>query len=101
MDKSNPDALKAHVATLPAAAFVIVLAAYAIGTFGGSVVAALIAGRAHLTHALLLGGLLLVLGIVNFVLVPHPAWVVAASVVVYPVAAFLGGTLAARRQRAG
>lgn len=97
VDLSKPEAFKAWVAQLPVGALLIVLMAQGAGTFVGAWVAALVAGRAPLIHGLIMGLLFLIMGIINLLSLPHPAWFWVPGIAVFPVAALLGAWMARRR----
>ena len=59
LDIHDHAAMRQHIDTLPLGAFLLVLAAWAIGSFGGSWVAARIASRGRLGHGLAVGALFL------------------------------------------
>jgi hypothetical protein len=91
-DIRNPDAMKAAMATLPAAALIIVL----VGWFLSALVAAwmttrIAQGRPH--PAMILGALLLAAAVGNMLVFPHPAWFWTVAVVIYPVATWSGARL--------
>jgi hypothetical protein len=71
-----------------------VLAGWAIGTLAGAWVTARIAGRRHLLHGALIGGLFLALGVANMLMLPHPAWVWVCGVSAFVLSGYLGGRLA-------
>ena len=76
--------------TMPAGAFLFVLASYAIGTFGGAWLAAWIARRAPLLHGMIVTLLLLLASIANLILIPaHPTWFAIANLILVPVAGWL------------
>jgi len=79
-----------YVQTLPATAFVLVLAGWLAGTVLGTWLAARI-GRSAVP-AYILGAILFVAGIVNSIVIPQPLWFSIASFVIY-----IGGTAAGAR----
>jgi hypothetical protein len=83
--------------TLPTGAFLLVLAGYAFGAFGGSVAIARFAPSraAHLVG--LLGAILLAASLMNLVALPHPMWFWVANVLLIVGGAWLGFRLGARR----
>lgn len=102
LDLSDPEALKSFIATLPAGAFLMVLLAWGLGTLAGAWVCARIAGRAMTTHGVVLGAMLLVAGVTNMLMIPHPVWMWIAAFLVFAVAGYAGGRLAeGRRATAG
>lgn len=92
MDPTDMESVRAHMAEIPAAAFGFVLLGYVLGALVGGYTAARI-GRAK-GPALVVGAILLVFGLMNVVLIPHPLWFTVATVVVFLPAAWLGGKLA-------
>ena len=97
IDPSTSEGQKAladYIAKAPLGVFLFVLASYAVGTAVGAWLAAKIAGRAHIVHGLVVGGIQLVFGIVNLMMIRHPVWFAVVSVVTFPAAAFLGGLFA-------
>jgi len=62
------------IQTLPLGAFLMVLLAWALGTFAGSFVAARVACCAPIVHGMIISLLFLVAGIVNMLMIPHPVW---------------------------
>lgn len=94
-DMKDPDAVRAFVAGLPASAFLAVLASYVCGTLAGGIVAGRIARERPLRYAGIVGAFVIAAAAVNIVQIPHPAWFVAAVVVLVPVAAMVAGRLGA------
>jgi hypothetical protein len=98
VDATNLESLKAAMANVPTGALLFVLGAWALGSFLGGWLAAFIARFGHVAHALMVGGVLMLMAIVNLLLFPHPVWFwVLSFVVILPVAC-LGGRIAAGRQ---
>jgi hypothetical protein len=95
-DPSNAEALKALMASMPVGALLFVLLSYALGAFGGGLIAARI-GK-HLVPALVVGGLLTVASIMNLTMVPHPTWFAVANLLLVLPLAFAGGKLGAPAQ---
>lgn len=92
-DFKNPASLKAMIDQMPLAAFVLLLVGYTIASFVGGAVACLISGRTQLRPSMIVGGVLMVGGLMNATMVPHPLWFVAANFVIYLPAAWLGYTV--------
>jgi hypothetical protein len=75
----------AYYNSLPASAFLLVLGGWELGAFVGGTVSALIAGRARLIHAGIVGGVILLGTIINFLSVrdnagfTHPDWMIIAG----------------------
>jgi hypothetical protein len=99
-DLSTPEAMAAFVRTLPLGAFLFVLAAYVAGTVAGGLMATLVARRYAARFAWVVGSLILLGAIVNFVAIPHPAWFTVVTLVAVPVAAWLTGRAGQALERA-
>ncbi len=93
MDPNDLEALKKHVATLPAGAFLMVLTAWFLGTLTGGVVACLIARRRSMVHACVIAVIFLAAAVFMMLVLPHPAWFWAPGVLVFPTAAWLAASL--------
>lgn len=93
LDTKNMEAMKAYVATLPVGAFLFVLVAYILGSFAGGWLAAKIARASQISLALTVGGVQLLFGIMNLVVIPHPTWFAIAAVLVFLPAAYWGGKI--------
>ena len=96
MDPTSMESIREHLPNLPVGAFVSVLVAWTIGVFAGSLVSALIAGRASFIHAGIVGVIFLGFCVLNLVMIPHPVWFLAATIVAVPLAT-LGGALLGKR----
>jgi hypothetical protein len=98
---SDPQAMKDHIATLPVTAFLVLLLGWFAGVLVGSFVAAKIAGRAPLIHAVIIGALFLVATVANLLLLSHPLWMWPAAILLLPAATLLAARLASggRRQK--
>jgi len=92
VDWKNPEAIRAYVAGLPLGAFGFVLLAYAVGSLVGGALATLISGRASVVPGLVVGGLLMVAGVANLSVVPHPLWFAIVSTLLYLPLAWLGSS---------
>ncbi|HEX9406737.1 MAG TPA: hypothetical protein VF975_05425 [Thermoanaerobaculia bacterium] len=86
------NAVKVFVATLPTAAFVIVLAGWLVATLVGTYVAARIARTVYAGY--FIGGLLLGGGIANAYFIPQPVWFSVVSFFVYISMTLLGSRAA-------
>jgi hypothetical protein len=94
VDHHDYESLRQYVEQLPLGAFLLVLVAWAIGTFAGAWVAARLATRARFAHGLVVGALFLLAGVLNMLMIPHPAWMWAGAVLVFVVCSYLGARLA-------
>lgn len=96
VDPMDPAALQAIVDQIPAAAFLIILMGWAAASFFGAWLAARIAGRAPFVHGMIVAVLLLIAGVMNMMLVPHPIWVWILGVAAFLGFGYLGSRLAER-----
>lgn len=100
LDPNNREAMAQAMSSMPTGVFVFLLLAYAVGAFAGGWLAARLAPRRPLLHAMILGGLLLAAGVMNFVSIPHPLWVTILGLLVFLPMAWLGASLARPRSAA-
>lgn len=89
MDTADPESMRLLMKEVPVAAFVVILFAYATGSFAGGWIAVAIGEK--MRDAMITGVVLLGFGIVNLMLVPHPLWFTLISVLLYLPFAYLGG----------
>lgn len=93
---SNPEAIRALMASAPAGALLVVLLGWFLGATVGGWVTARIAGVNGVRNALILGALLTLGGIANNLMLPPPLWFWIVGMLILLPAAGLGGRLAAR-----
>jgi hypothetical protein len=74
-------AMRDALPTVPVGTFVNVLAAWMLGGAAGAFLAGSIAARAHLALGVAIAALLLLACVTNLALIPHPAWMWPAGVV--------------------
>ena len=94
IDFSDPDAVRAMMKEIPRGALVMILVAWALGTFVGGWVAAHFATTAPLRAALIVGVVLLLFGVMTMVSLPHPLWFWVVGIILFLPAAHLGGKIA-------
>ncbi len=85
-DPSNPESMRQAVATLPAQAFLILLAGWVLAGGIGSYIAARLATHARATHGLIVAFFVLVATVGNLATIPHPVWLWPASIILIPAA---------------
>ena len=98
IDLYNPEDLKSIIDKLPRGALIMVLLAWAAGSFAGGLVATLIASR-RTVPAIIVGCLQLLCGAATMLMIPHPAWFVVTSVVILIPSAWLGALVAKALRR--
>jgi hypothetical protein len=94
---TDPEALKASLSSLPTGALLVVLLGWTLAPLVGGFVAAWIARRAPLVHALVVGLFFLAGGIAMLRQLPHPLWFAILGVAVFLPAACAGALLAPPR----
>jgi hypothetical protein len=92
----EPEQVREFMATLPVGSILFVGAAWAAGTFLGTLAGALLSGSNPLPYAIVVGGMVLAGAATMLVLIPHPWWFTISAPVAIIVAAFLGMILARR-----
>lgn len=95
LDVHDYEAMRRHIDALPIGAFLFVLAAWAIGSFAGSWVAARLATRARVVHGLIVGALFLLAGVLNMLMIPHPWWMWVGGILALAGCSYLGARQAA------
>ena len=95
IDITDPEALKAYAELVPIGALLFVGAAWMIGTFGGGMLATLIAKEAATTNCSIIGGLVLAGTIMTLISIPHPVWFSIASIVAIVATTFVTSKVAA------
>jgi hypothetical protein len=98
-DLADVKAVKAAFANAPPVVLLPVLLGWAVGTFAGAALAALMAGRAPEVHGVIIGVLFLLAGIANMLMLPHPLWFWVVGLAVFVPAGYLGAKCASRRKR--
>ena len=76
---------------------VLVIVSHALGTFFGALIAVRASRVAHIVPASIVGGVMLMGGIANVMLIPHPVWFNAIDLLLYIPAALLACRLVAPR----
>jgi hypothetical protein len=95
---ADPEDVKRLMASLPAGAFAFVLAGWFLGSFAGAFVARLVAGRDSAAWAVAV--LFILFTSMNFVMIPHPMWMIAAGILIPLASAWLALRLSGARERA-
>lgn len=90
LDVNDREAMRAHLAAQPPGAYLLVLAAHAVGSFVGGAVTAIVSRRKAYDRALVIGLLLMVAGMMTLLSMPHPTWFALADVVLYVPLALVG-----------
>ena len=94
---TDREEIRALLAAAPIGAFLVVLLGWALGSLLGGFVAAWIGRRTPTAHALALGLLLTLAGILNNLMIPPPWWFWIPTLFVFIPAACAGARLAPQR----
>ena len=97
MDMSNPEEFNAYVASLPTAAFFVVLAAHLGQSFVGAWLAARIGSSIPMVLAMIVGVLSLAGGIMNMMTIKGPDWMYI-ELPLYLGVAWVAGQMEVKRQ---
>lgn len=74
IDLSNSDHVRQLIESMPVGALIIVIIAWAIGSFAGGVVSSIVAISHKTMLAIIVGALITVSAFINLMMVYHPAW---------------------------
>lgn len=97
LDPAKPETIARYVDEAPVATLLFVLLSWALGSLAGGITATLVCNDRKSVYALTAGTLLLLLGIVNLIMIPHPPWFMAVTVFVYIPPAWLGYRLVRKK----
>ncbi len=89
--KADRETLTFIMGMVPLGAFMTLLAGYAFGSFFGGLVAFLISGNKF--SPITVGGIIMVGGIINLVMIPHPLWFIVISQFMYVPFSLAGGKI--------
>jgi hypothetical protein len=79
LDFSNPDAVRPYLATLPVGAFLFILASSVVAAFVGTFIACVIGTAKPRVFGAVVGGFVFTASVANFIAIPHPLWLVFAT----------------------
>jgi hypothetical protein len=97
---TDREVIRELLAKAPVGALLVVLFGWFLGSVAGGFVAAWIGRSAPLAHALVLGILLTLAGIVNNLMIPPPLWFWLPTLLVFFPGVVLGARMAPGRDRA-
>lgn len=93
-DPNDVEAVKAAMANAPMGAKIGLIVVYFIAALGGAFVAAKVAARR--LAGWIAGGVMAALTVVNFFMLPHPVWIVAASLILIAAGGWFGAKAGAK-----
>ncbi len=92
-DPADVEVCKAHVAQLPASAFLICVGGWGLAVLASSWVATRLGAGRHPAHGTVLGSILLAAAVLNMLMLPYPVWFCVATLIALPVCCLLGARL--------
>ena len=90
----EPEEVREFISTLPVGSILFVGAAWAAGTFLGTLAGALLSKSSPLPYAIVVGGIVLAGAITMLIIIPHPWWFTIAAPISIVAAAILAMYLA-------
>ncbi len=100
IDFTDAEVLAAFVASRPLGALLSVIAAWFIGSFGGTFAACRIGTARPLNFLLVVGGAMFILTSMNLLMIPHPIWMSVTGLVGVMLGAWLGMQLGKQKAAA-
>ena len=94
LDPADTEDLRAYIATLPIAAFLMVMGGWVVATFVGSVVADRIGTAKLWIYPTVVGGFMFTATTANLIAIPHPHWFTAVSLTAILLSAWLAWRVA-------
>lgn len=98
VDPSDPDALRAYIATVPLGAFLLVMGGWVLGTFVGAVVATRIGTAKPWVYPAIVGIFMLAGTTATLIAIPHPLWFSIVSLIAILTSAWLAWLVAPQRK---
>lgn len=95
IDFRDHDQLIQLIANMPTHVFLIMLVFWLLASFTGGFVAGKINKQGWKVSSLITGTILLAATVMNFFIIPHPVWMIIATVLLFLPAAYFGGKIAA------
>jgi len=94
VDPSDTESLRDYITTLPLGAFLMLMGGWAVATFVGAVVADRIGTAKLWIYPTVVGGFMFAATTANLILIPHPHWFTAVSLVAILISAWLAWRVA-------
>ena len=98
LDPADTDALRAHIATLPLGAFLLVMGGWALGTFVGAVVATRIGTAKPWIFPAIVCIFMFAGTTATLIAIPHPLWFSIVSLIAILASAWLAWLVAPQRK---
>jgi hypothetical protein len=90
-----------YLESLPFGAFFFVLAAWALATLGGGLLACFISREKPFVYAAIVGGFMLAGTVANLIMIPHPLWFSIIAVISISIMTYLAGSIASSQLSSG
>jgi hypothetical protein len=90
LNPSDTEAMKEYVATLPPLAFILLLLSHFFGALAGAAIGSKVASSQQFRISMFIGAFMLLMGVINLTMIPHPAWFMVADMFTYLPGAFIG-----------
>ncbi|MBA3665206.1 MAG: hypothetical protein H0W61_13485 [Bacteroidetes bacterium] len=94
IDFHDQEALKIFAESIPWQSFVIMMLFWLLAAFAGGFVSAKINKPSWKRASIVTGSILLAGTILNLILIPHPLWLIATSLILIVPSAYMGGKTA-------
>lgn len=95
VDPTDMEQLAAYMPNMPLGALLFVVLGWIAGSFAGGFAARKVDKGPGNLHVLIVGGIFTIFGIVNFIYIPHPIWMIVLGLVIPIPLALYGGKVAA------
>ncbi len=93
VDTDNAESMKNHMANVPTGAFSLVLSGWMVGSLLAGYFARMISKNNSFRNPLIIGCILEAATIFNFILLPHPIWLIIISLLLMIPAVMVGHNL--------
>ena len=93
-DFNDPESVRAMMDSVSPMSLVIVIVSYVLGTFGGGLLAALVARETPALYAAVIAAFVMLGTILNLFSIPHPLWFSVSAVVSIVATALITGRIA-------
>ena len=93
-DFDDPASVRAMMESISPMALVMVIVSYVLGTFGGGLLASLIARETPMLFAAVIGAFVMLGAVLNLYAISHPLWFSVSAIVSIAVTALITGRIA-------
>jgi hypothetical protein len=99
LDSHDPKSVAAYMAEIPTGAIVSILVGWTLATLIGSAVAARLARSSRTLHGFVVGAAFLAASLATLLMIPHPLWFWAGTLVLLPASSYAGARIGSGRPR--